>query len=238
MKRSLNAIYRKLFKEFGPQHWWPGETPFEVAVGAILTQNTTWTNAAKAITQLKRNRVLSARAIGRLPQANLAPLIRSSGYFNQKAKKLKVFVRHLNGRYAGRMSQMRKVPLEPLREELLGLSGIGAETADSILLYALEKPVFVVDAYTRRVLARHALVPWEASYGQIQAVFMRHLSREVPLFNEYHALIVALARRFCHKRQPACHLCPLRKIGHLRLETDPAPPLAGESGGGANRPKS
>ena len=219
MKRTLQTIYRRLFKLYGSQDWWPGETPFEVAVGAILTQNIAWSNAARAIQRLKGRRRLSAAAIGRLPARQLAPLIRSSGYFNQKAKKLKLFVRYLNARYAGSMARMKKVPLAPLRQELLALPGVGPETADSILLYALEKPIFVVDAYTRRILARHSLIEWDASYDQIQALFMDHLRADVPHFNEYHALLVILGKNLCHKRSPACHICPLRKVGQLRLET-------------------
>lgn len=223
MRRTLDAIYRNLLRRFGPQHWWPGDSPFEVAVGAILTQNTAWANASKAIGSLKRKRKLTAAALGRLPAGRLAPLIRSSGYFNQKAKKLKVFVRYLNRRYGGQMDRMRGVPWVALRKELLGLPGVGPETADSILLYALGKPIFVVDAYTRRVLARHSLIPWEASYEQIQSLFMRNLSRRPSLFNEYHALFVALGKNLCHKRRPDCRRCPLRRIGRLRLETLPEP---------------
>ncbi|MBI3317562.1 MAG: endonuclease III domain-containing protein [Candidatus Omnitrophica bacterium] len=221
MKRTLQAIYRRLFSTFGPQRWWPGETPFEVAVGAILTQNTAWTNAARAIARLKEENLLHAGRLGKVPEKRLALLIRSSGYFNQKAKRLRTFARYLLTRYGGRMGRMKEVPLAPLREELLGLSGIGPETADSILLYALDKPAFVVDAYTRRILARHSLISWEASYEEIQGLFMSHLPAETSLFNEYHALLVALGKGLC-QAHPKCHLCPLRDLGRLRLETSPA----------------
>ncbi len=221
-RRTLEGIYRRLLTAFGPQHWWPGESSFEVMVGAILTQNTAWANVAKAIAQLKKEHHLNPERLLRLPHRRLAAFIRSSGYFNQKAKRLKVFLRHFLKRYQGRTVRMKRVPLDPLRQELLAIPGIGPETADSILLYALEKPVFVVDSYTRRILARHSMVPWQASYTQIQTLFMDHLPPSVPLFNEYHALLVALGKSFCHKTRPRCSQCPLRRVGRLRLETAPS----------------
>jgi endonuclease-3 related protein len=216
-KIPLHRIYRSLFNTFGPQHWWPGETPFEVAVGAILTQNTAWSNAERAMTRLKEENLLDPKELSRVPMRRLARSIRSSGFFNQKAKRLKIFVRYLMEKYSGDMSRMQRIPLGQLREELLSLSGIGPETADSILLYALSKPAFVVDAYTRRILARHSFIEWEASYAQIQSLFMEHLPKKVPLFNEYHALLVALGKELC-LTHPKCHLCPLRRVGKLRLE--------------------
>ncbi len=218
--RTLEAIYRRLYRTFGPQHWWPGETPFEIAVGALLTQNTSWSNASRAVQALKQRGLLRASRIRGLPLRRLALLIRSSGYFNQKAKRLKRFVRYLLERYAGRVEKMRGVPLPRLRGELLGIPGIGPETADSILLYALGKPTFVGDAYTHRVLARHSLIPRNASYGEIQALFMNNLRPSTARFNEFHALLVALGKNLC-RPHPRCHLCPLRKIGKLRLETWP-----------------
>lgn len=219
-KKTLERIYGKLFSDFGPQHWWPAEAPFEVAVGAILTQNTSWSNASTAVQALKRNRLLNPKKIVQLPHRRLAGIIRSCGYFNQKAKRLKVFVRYLNRRYGGRMDRMRRVPAETLRRELLKLWGIGPETADSILLYALDKPTFVVDAYTRRVLARHGLIGWDASYEMIQKRFERlpwEGRERLRGFNEYHALIVNLGKNLCRTR-PDCARCPLRNIGRLRLE--------------------
>lgn len=218
LRRTLEAIYRRLFARFGPQHWWPGETPFEVAVGAILTQNTAWSNASRAIAELKRRRLLSPARLDRIPAPVLAQLIRSSGYYNQKAKRLKAFVHHLQSQYRGDMRRMAARPVGSLRQELLTLPGIGPETADSILLYALGKVAFVVDAYTRRALARHSLVPWEASYEQMQGLFMRNLPAKVSYFNEYHALFVALGKELC-RPHPYCSRCPLKDIGHLRLET-------------------
>ncbi|MBI3615971.1 MAG: endonuclease III domain-containing protein [Candidatus Omnitrophica bacterium] len=191
-------------------------------VGAILTQNTAWRNASIAIERLKKADLLNSARLDRVPKSRLAKLIRSSGYFNQKAKRLKSFVRYFQKRYGGSVPQMRRIPLDPLRKELLSLPGIGPETADSILLYSLGKPIFVVDAYTRRILARHSLISWEASYEEIQALFQRNLLTWSPLFNEYHALLVALGKELC-RTHPECHLCPLRSIGKLRLETSPAP---------------
>lgn len=216
----LNGVYRKLFTKFGPRHWWPGDTPFEVAVGAILTQNTSWTNASMAVQQLKRRGLLDPRRLARVPEKQLAQIIRSSGYFNQKAKRLKVFVNYLLERHGGSMGRMRKVPLPVLRKELLGLWGIGPETADSILLYALEKPVFVVDAYTKRILARHGLVSWDASYDEIQQLFEKLPGRgpgRVKMYNEYHALIVEMGKTTCRPR-PNCESCMLKKLGRLKLE--------------------
>ena len=218
--RILSQIYDKLFSEFGPRHWWPGETPFEVAVGAILTQNTNWTNASAAVQQLKRLKLLDSRKLERIPQRRLAQIIRSSGYFNQKAKRLKVFARYLNRNYGGSMKRLRAVEVSRLREELLSLWGIGPETADSILLYALEKPVFVVDAYTKRILERHGLASWNSSYGQIQNLFylMPGQGRSrVAKYNEYHALIVETGKRLC-RTKPDCSVCPLRRVGNLKLE--------------------
>ena len=225
-RRTLEAIYRRLFSAFGPQYWWPGETPMEVAVGAILTQNTSWTNASRAVQQLKQRGLLDPKRLNRFPVRQLAVLIRSSGYFNQKARRLKTFASYLLEKHQGDLERMKRIPAARLREELLGLSGIGPETADSILLYALGKPLFVVDAYTRRVLARHSLIPWDAPYREIQTLFMAEGKgadrSEVAYFNEYHALLVQLGKSFC-RTHPKCQLCPLRSIGHLQLETTPAP---------------
>ncbi len=217
--RTLETVYQKLFSAFGPRHWWPGETPFEVAVGAILTQNTSWSNASAAVQELKRRNLLDPQRMGKLPQRQLAKSIRPSGYFNQKARRLKVFVRYLMEHYGGRMHLMRKAPLRRLRRELLELWGIGPETADSILLYALGKPVFVVDAYTKRILARHGLVPWDSSYDQIQRLFQGALEGrgKTRKYNEYHALIVETGKEFCHP-QPFCSSCPLKSVGRLKLE--------------------
>ncbi len=215
----VRAIYRKLYSRFGPQRWWPGETPFEVAVGAILTQNTAWTNAHRGVLALKKAGLLRPSRLAKVPQRRLARLVRPSGYFNQKAKRLLAFARFVSLRYGGSMERMRRAPAERLRVELLGISGIGPETADSILLYALDKPVFVVDAYTRRIFSRHDLIRPDASYDQVQHLFQRALPKQRQLFNEYHALLVAAGKGLCRRSNPRCQECPLRRVGRLVLES-------------------
>ena len=211
MKKSpLKRIYAVLFKRFGQQHWWPGDSPFEIAVGAILTQNTNWQNVSRAIANLKKARVLQPERLLRLSPARTAGLIRPSGYFRLKTKRLRNFLSVLSARYGNDPARMKKVPLAALRPELLSINGIGPETADSMLLYAFDKPVFVVDAYTRRILSRHRLIPESASYADIQAFFMKGLCPNVRLFNEFHALIVRLGKEYCLKNNPRCGLCPLK----------------------------
>ncbi len=208
MPERLVQIYEKLYASFGPQHWWPGETPFEVAVGAILTQNTNWGNVEKAIENLKKNRLLRPSALHALSHARLAELIRPAGYFNIKAKRLKNFIAFLMNEYHGSMHRMKKEDVGSARKKLLSVNGIGSETADSIILYALEKPVFVVDAYTKRVLSRHTILDHDASYDAFQKLFHAKLRENVSLFNEYHALIVRLAKENC-RTKPVCTGCPL-----------------------------
>ncbi len=205
----LVEMYHKLYQAFGPQYWWPGDTPFEVAVGAILTQNTNWGNVEKAIKNLKQQKVLSAKAIHKMPASELALLIRPAGYFNIKAKRLKSFVGFLSNDFHGSMKKMRKDDLHSLREKLLNIHGIGPETADSILLYALEKPSFVIDAYTKRVLSRHKIMEYDRSYEECQELFHTTLDTEVRLFNEYHALFVKVGKTYCKRRAPLCDACPL-----------------------------
>ncbi|MDA8242320.1 MAG: endonuclease III domain-containing protein [Nitrospiraceae bacterium] len=211
MQPKLSLIYKKLYRAFGPQHWWPGETPFEVAVGAILTQNTNWGNVEKAIANLRNERKLNAAALHGLPTGRLASLIRPAGYFNIKAKRLKHFVDFLVREYHGSMAKMKKEEVDVIREKLLDVNGIGPETADSIILYALEKPVFVIDAYTKRVLSRHNILDHDSSYDKFQQLFHRNLGKDVQLFNEYHALIVSVAKKHC-KTKPICAGCPLEGI--------------------------
>ena len=194
---------------FGPQHWWPARTRFEVVVGAILTQNTAWSNVEHALAALRSLRLLTPARLARLPLRRLAELIRPSGYFRVKALRLRAFLRYLRRRYHGSLNLMSRAPLDPLRGELLAVPGIGPETADSILLYALGRPVFVVDAYTRRVLSRHRLLPHEADYEEARAFFERHLPSDPRLFNEYHALLVAVGKQYC-RSHPYCEECPLR----------------------------
>ena len=210
-KNQLRQMYECLARAFGPQHWWPGETPFEVMVGAILTQNTAWTNVERAIANLKDAGVLAPGRLLKCPQRRLARLIRPSGYFNIKARRLRSFLSWLDATADGDLRSLRRLRTRPLREKLLAVSGVGPETADSILLYALGRRVFVVDAYTRRFLSRHALVAADASYDEIQKLFENHLPKSVPLYNEYHALIVNLGKDICRPK-PRCEVCPLRPL--------------------------
>jgi endonuclease-3 related protein len=206
-------IYQELYQAYGPRHWWPGETPFEVMVGAILTQNTSWKNVEKAIRRLKAKNALNPEEIYRLKESSLASLIRSSGYYRIKARRLKAFVKFLFEEYHGDIKRMKREGVRELREKLLRVNGIGPETADSILLYGLQKPIFVVDAYTKRILSKHRIVTEKASYEEIQNLFMDHLPPDERLYNEYHALLVHLGKNVC-KRKPECDRCPLKSIEH------------------------
>jgi endonuclease-3 related protein len=205
----LGEYYNALFTHFGPQHWWPAKTPFEVVIGAILTQNTSWSNVERAISNLRAARLLSPRAISKVPLPRLERLIRPSGYFRQKARKLKSFCEFLRVEYRGSLKRMFATPTIVLREKLLGVFGIGPETADSILLYAGGHPVFVVDAYTKRVLARHGWADQDAKYEEVRWIFEREFPGDARRFNEFHALIVNTGKQFCLTRDPLCHACPL-----------------------------
>jgi endonuclease III related protein len=211
----LEEYYNSLFAAFGPQHWWPGKTQFEVIVGAILTQNTSWTNVEQAIASLGGKRLLSATAIERTPVERIEALIRPSGYFRQKARKLKAFCAFLRAEYGGSLKRMFETPTILLREKLLGVFGIGPETADSILLYAGAHPVFVVDAYTKRMLARHGWVDEEAKYEDVRSMVERQFLADTAHLNEFHALIVNTGKNFCRPQQPLCGQCPL---GHYLEE--------------------
>lgn len=212
----LLAYYQTLAQKLGPQHWWPAKTPFEVIVGAILTQNTTWTNVERAIANLRREHLLSPAALERVPRKRLATLIRSSGYFRQKAKKLKAFVRFLRQEYSGSLARMFRAPTGELREKLLGVHGIGPETADSILLYAARKNVFVVDAYTKRILARHGWAEEKSEYEELRALLEKHLPPDVSLYNEFHAQFVQVGKNWCRPREPRCSECPLEPFLEAR----------------------
>jgi endonuclease-3 related protein len=207
---SLHLIYQKLYTSFGPQHWWPAKTRFEIMVGAILTQNTNWSNVEKAIGNLSKHKLLEPRKLYRLPQEKLASLIKSAGYYNIKAKRLKEFLRFLLKFYKGNIKRMSLADTGLLRQQLLSVNGVGPETADSILLYALDKPVFVVDAYTKRILSRHHFICEDASYDAIQNLCIKNLRTDIKLFNEFHALLVRLGKDFCLKNKPKCGVCPLR----------------------------
>ena len=213
-RELLLEIYHRLLDFFGPQHWWPGETPFEVAVGAILTQNTSWTNVAKAIANLKAAGALDPVKLDAMDSEQLELLIRPAGYFRVKAKRLKNFIHWLCDRYGGDLKNLESVNTPRLREELLSISGIGPETADSILLYALNRPVFVVDAYTARVMVRHHLIDQEdLDYLQLQDLFQSNLEPDAAFFNEFHALLVRLGKDYC-KPTPRCSACPLNPLPH------------------------
>lgn len=207
----LIQIYQKLFCHCGPQFWWPGKTRFEIVVGAILTQNTAWRNVEKAIKNLKGQKLLSPEKLFNLPVSDLANLIRPTGYYNIKAKRLKSFLEFLEKRYQFNLTRMNKTDTLTLRQELLSVKGIGEETADSILLYAFNRPVFVVDAYTRRVFSRHKFFSAKATYSEIQKFFTANLPKDVKIYNEYHALIVRIAKEYC-KKNPNCKECPLANV--------------------------
>ncbi len=235
---TVRAMYRKLSRDWGRQHWWPAETPFEVIVGAILTQNTSWTNVERALSALRAAGKLSAPGIRELSLPKLEELIRSSGYFRQKARRLKNLVAFLEARYAGSLERMFAAPLQELRAQLLELNSVGPETADSILLYAGNCPIFVVDAYTRRILERHEVIKGNARYDDIRSLVERALRRESPspaskssklrpaihapsamsqakrgprsqTYNEMHGLLVQGGKHYCLKSKPKCDLCPL-----------------------------
>jgi len=208
---KLKQIYNKLCKHFGPQYWWPGDSPFEVVVGAILTQSCNWQNVELAISNLKKEKILSIKELYNVKTSKLQKLVKPSGYFRAKAKKLKAFVYHLIKYHKGSLKIMFKQPLSKLREELLSIHGIGPETADSILLYAAEKPSFVVDAYTIRIGQRLKLFK-RSKYNEVKEFFESNLQKDVKLFNEFHALLVALGKDYCKKSRPKCDICPLLKI--------------------------
>lgn len=197
-------------------HWWPAKTPFEVIVGAILTQNTAWTNVERALANLRRERLLSPLAIEKVSLRHLQELVRSSGYFRQKAKKLKAFVHFLRREYGGSLARMFRTPTDVLRERLLGVHGIGPETADSILLYAGRKDVFVVDAYTKRILTRHGWAGKKTRYEEMQALFEKNLPRDASVSNELHAQFVQVGKNWCRPRAPRCSECPLEKFLEVR----------------------
>lgn len=208
--KELLFIYRKLLNFFGEQRWWPADTPFEVIVGAVLTQNTNWRNVERAIQNLKRAEVLTPQRLITVEKSKLTELIRPAGYYNVKAKRLKDFMDFLNREYRGDLEIMFNESLPSLREKILKVKGVGFETADSILLYAGGKPIFVIDAYTKRVLFRHGIIADGATYQDIQDLFMHTLPQDISLYREYHALLVKLAKTFC-KPKPRCTGCPLEE---------------------------
>ncbi len=208
----LMAIYNRLYSRFGPQHWWPGDTPFEIIVGAVLTQNTNWKNVERAIANLKQAGMLDIQKIYDLDIETLAGLIRPAGYFNIKAKRLKNLIKFIVEEYSAGLDRMFSVDTYSLRQQLLEINGLGPETVDSILLYAGNKPVFVVDAYTKRIFSRHNICFEDISYDELQSLIESHIERDVNLYNEYHALLVRLGKDYCRKSSPLCENCPIKGI--------------------------
>ncbi|BCR03586.1 endonuclease III [Desulfuromonas versatilis] len=208
----FREVFERLAAHFGPLHWWPAETPFEVLVGAVLTQNTAWTNVEKAIANLKQAGALGPAELRGFARAQLEELIRPAGFFRQKAERLQLALEHLFEYHRGSLERLLAQPLETARRELLSLKGIGPETADSILLYAGSHPSFVVDAYTRRLFERLGVLSGAESYEAIRSRFMTRLPHDSDLFNEYHALIVEQCKTLCRKRAPRCRPCPLLEV--------------------------
>jgi len=217
ISQALQSIYRQLINCYGPQHWWPAHEPFEVMVGAILTQSAAWVNVEKAIANLKAAKALSPKSLRQLSLSEVATLIHPCGYYNAKALKLKSLAHWLGEYYNDNLNKLLANNTERLRQELLSIHGIGQETADSIILYAANKPIFVIDAYTRRIINRIGLTPASNSYTAYQALFMDNLPADAQLFNEYHALLVCLGKDVCRSR-PLCQQCCLNSTCHHLLK--------------------
>ena len=209
----LLDIYETLLDHFGPQHWWPGDSPLEIMIGAILTQNTNWANVEKAMDNIKAAQVLQTDRLYQMDRESLSELIRPAGYYRLKAERLKHYLTWFVDQYQGNLAQLSQVSTRDLRDELLAIKGIGPETADSILLYALNRPIFVVDTYTARMAVRHRLIDGPFDYHQLQEIFMDALPMDVTLYNEFHALLVALGKHFCRPKA-RCSECPLEHIPH------------------------
>jgi endonuclease-3 related protein len=222
-KKLLN-IYRRLLAHHGPQHWWPAEEPFEVIVGAILTQSAAWGNVEKAIANLKEANALSPKTLRSLSTPKLAKLVRPCGYYRAKALKLKSFAYWLGNHHRDKLDRLFASNIDDLRQQLLSINGIGQETADSIILYAANKPSFVVDAYSRRIINRIGLAPDKNSYAAYQALFMENLPPDAALFNEYHALLVYLGKKVCRPK-PLCPQCCLNKLCQFATRLDASNPV-------------
>lgn len=212
LEKKLMNVFGRLYSRYGPQYWWPGDGAFEVIIGAILTQGTSWTNVDKALVNLKAKAVLEPSALRNVEDRELASLIKPSVYFNSKTKKLKAFSKHLGDIYSDNLEFLLEKDSHDLRQELLSVYGIGEETADDIILYAAHKPIFVVDTYTRRILERLDISPSSNTYASYQAIFMDNLPHDVGLFNEYHALLDKHGSETCLRRKPRCHECCLLEI--------------------------
>ena len=212
-EQRLLDIFQTLLSSFGKRNWWPGETELEIIVGAILTQNTSWKNVEKAIYNMKAQGVLDVDTLHAITKDQLGEIIKPSGFYNQKSSRLKLFIKVLHENFNKSIDNLKYYDANDLRNLLLGISGIGPETADSILLYALNRPVFVVDAYTKRFIKNHRLYDGNGKYDDVQQFFMTNLPHDTYLFNEFHALIVCLCQNYC-KNVPECSLCPLKKELH------------------------
>lgn len=212
MAAPLHDAYARMLTAFGPQHWWPGESPFEIMVGAVLVQNTAWRNVERAIENLRDASVMNPRALYNLPIAELAELIRPAGYYQVKAKRLRNLLEFVVEEYGGSLDAMFRISLPTLREQLLAIHGIGPETADAILLYAGGLPTFVVDTYAHRILARHGWIGYDAGYDEIKDYFESRLPRDAALFNEYHALLLRVGKENCKRSVPKCETCPLVEL--------------------------
>jgi endonuclease-3 related protein len=208
----LSQAYERLLTAFGPQHWWPGDSPFEIMVGAVLVQNTAWRNVERAIANLRDAGVMEPNTMFALPVAELAELIRPAGYFQVKTKRLRNLLKFVIDEYDGSLEDMFSTNFDTLREQLLSINGIGPETADAILLYAGGLPTFVVDTYTHRILARHSWIDYDADYHQIKDLFESDLPADAPLYNEYHALLVRAGKDYCLRSAPKCDTCPLADL--------------------------
>lgn len=208
-KSNLQLMFEHLYRYYGPLHWWPGDSVLEIIVGAILTQNTNWENAKQAILKMKEKKLLELRMLVKISEQELAQVIKPSGYYNLKAKRLKNIIHFIDQKYDGSLVKMFNISWKVLRTELLSIKGIGDETADSILLYAGKKPVFVVDAYTKRIFQRHGLISNNDQYQQIQKICMKALPVDYILYNEFHAQIVMVGKEYCKQKKPRCHECPL-----------------------------
>jgi endonuclease-3 related protein len=209
---KLLRIYHHLLDTYGAQSWWPGESPFEVIVGAILTQSVAWSNAERAIAALRQSDLLTPEQLTQAPIETIASLIRPCLYYNQKARKLKAFLSFLEGRYSNNLSSLLCLNVPDLRQELLSVWGIGEETADAIILYAAKKPSFVADAYTRRILQRLGIIDEKATYADIRSLVMKSLPTDVSLYNEYHALLVRHGKERCRSHRPVCEGCPVSTL--------------------------
>jgi endonuclease-3 related protein len=204
--------YERMLAKFGPQHWWPGDSPFEIMIGAVLVQNTAWRNVERAIENLRSAGVMEPHALYEVPPTELAELVRPAGYYQLKTKRLRNLLRLLVEQYDGSLEAMFNTGLAALREQLLTINGIGPETADAILLYAGGMPTFVIDTYTHRILARHGWLDYDASYAEIKDYFESTLPEDAALYNEYHALLVRVGKEYCKRTSPNCEACPLAEM--------------------------